>query len=187
MNYESGKLSNSKSAPTSWVPENSKLLTPEPRPLTPARAWLLRIVGTLFFAGLLVWLDLTGRLQVGEILSALRGANPALVVLSIALYVPFLVVKAARWRMVSSDMRMPTNWASAWRIYAIGLAAGTFTPGQAGDVLKAWYLQRMGYPLGRALGSSILDRLFDLAGLAVLGLLGVAVYGGGGGGGTPPP
>ena len=97
MNYESGKLSNSK-----LKTQNSRLLTPEPRPLTPARAWLLRIVGTLFFAGLLVWLDLTGRLQVGEILSALRGANPALVVLSIALYVPFLAVPAAAMSRGSS-------------------------------------------------------------------------------------
>src|SRR5205085_1638269 len=151
----------------------------------PATAWLLRIGGTLLFAGLLVWLDLTGRLPVGEIFSTLARANPWLVALSIALYVPFLLVKAARWRMLAADMRMPIGFSEAWRIYAIGLAAGTFTPGQAGDMLKAWYLQRMGYPLGRALGSSVLDRLFDVAGLAVLGLLGVAVYGGRFAGQTP--
>src|SRR5438552_1611014 len=151
-------------------------LTPDPRPLIPARrAWLLRIVGTLFFVGLLVWLDLRGTLPVGDILATLGKANPLLVALSIALYVPFLIVKAARWRLVSSDMNMPLRWSDTWRIYAIGLAAGTFTPGQAGDVLKAWYLQRAGYSLARALGSSILDRLFDVAGLAVLGLLGVAI------------
>src|SRR5438552_10848440 len=98
--------------PKSKIPDPP---TPDPRPPIPARAWLLRIAGTLFFAGLLVWLDLTGKLQVGEILSALRGANPVLVALSIALYVPFLVVKAARWRMVSADIRIPTRWGSAWR------------------------------------------------------------------------
>jgi hypothetical protein len=102
-----------------------------PGPPIPVSAWLLRIVGTLFFAGLLVWLDLTGRLQVEEILAALRGANLALVALSIALYVPFLAVKASRWRMISADMRMPMGRLGAWRMYAIGLAAGTFTPGQA--------------------------------------------------------
>jgi hypothetical protein len=36
----------------------------------------------------------------------------------------------------------------------------------------------MGYGLGRGLGSSIFDRLFDVAALALLGLLGVTVYGG---------
>src|SRR6476646_10585808 len=104
MNYESGKLGNSK-----LKTQDSKLLTSDPRPSPPARVWLPRIAGTLFFAGLLVWLDLTGRFQIEEILSALRGANPALVALSIALYVPFLVVKAARWRMICFDMRMPMS------------------------------------------------------------------------------
>ena len=141
------------------------------------RTWGLRIAGTLLFIALLIWLDLQGVLPLEQVWAALKDANPLLVGLSIALYVPFLVVKAARWRMLSKDMLMPLNWRDAWRIYAIGLAAGTFTPGQAGDALKAWYLQRKGYALGRALGSSIFDRLFDVAALAVLGLLGIAVYG----------
>jgi uncharacterized membrane protein YbhN (UPF0104 family) len=101
-----------------------------------------------------------------------------LVALSIGMYVPFLVVKALRWRKVAADMQMPFPWSDAWRIYAIGLAAGTFTPGQAGDAVKAIYLGQMGYPLGRAVGSSIFDRLFDVAALAILGLVGVTVYGG---------
>jgi glycosyltransferase 2 family protein len=142
-----------------------------------ARAWALRIGGTLLFVALLVWLDLRGDLRLGDIFGTLGRANVPLAALSIALYVPFLVVKAVRWRIVSGNMKMPLSWGQAWRIYAIGLAAGTFTPGQAGDALKAWYVQRIGYPLGRALGGSVLDRLFDVAALALLGLLGVAVYG----------
>ena len=149
------------------------------------RNWSLRIGGTVLFIALLVWLDLRGDLRLEDIFGTLGKANLLLVGLSIALYVAFLVVKAARWRLVSGDMGMPLTWGQAWRIYAIGLAAGTFTPGQAGDALKAWYLQRMGYGLGRALGSSILDRLFDVAALALLGLVGVAVYGGKFAGQTP--
>jgi uncharacterized membrane protein YbhN (UPF0104 family) len=151
--------------------------TSDARRSASTRTWTIRIAGTLFFAGLLVVLDLQGALRLEDVFAALGRADPLLVALSIALYVPFLVVKAARWRIVNADMLMPTNWPDAWRIYAIGLAAGTFTPGQAGDTLKAWYLQRMGYPLARSLGGSVLDRLFDVAALAVLGLLGVAVYG----------
>jgi uncharacterized membrane protein YbhN (UPF0104 family) len=145
----------------------------------------LRIVGTLLFVGLLVWLDLQGDLRLEDIFNTLKSASPIPVVLSLLMYVPFLVVKAARWRLVSGDMGIPFSWKKAWRIYAIGLAAGTFTPGQAGDALKALYLQRLGYGLGRGLGGSILDRLFDVAALALLGLLGVAVYGGRFAGQTP--
>jgi hypothetical protein len=141
------------------------------------RAWVLRIAGTLVFVALLVYLDLRGDLNLGDVWGAISHANPVPVALSLAFYVPFLIVKAARWRIVSADMKMPVSWPEAWRIYAIGLAAGTFTPGQAGDALKAWFLQAKGYPLGRALGGSVLDRIFDVAALAALGLLGVTIYG----------
>jgi uncharacterized membrane protein YbhN (UPF0104 family) len=147
------------------------------QPANRTRAWALRITGTLIFVALLVVLNLRGDLRLDDVWKAITGANPLLVALSILFYGPFLVVKAARWRIVSADMKMPMTWAEAWRIYAIGLAAGTFTPGQAGDALKAWFLQRLGNPLGRALGSSVLDRIFDVAALAVLGLLGVLIYG----------
>ncbi|HEX8222169.1 MAG TPA: lysylphosphatidylglycerol synthase transmembrane domain-containing protein [Chloroflexia bacterium] len=161
------------SGPTSQPPASQP---PVPRNRT--RAWALRIAGTLLFVALLVWLDLSGALPLEKVWSALAGADFRLVALSIAFYVPFLVVKAARWRIVSAILNVPLSWGEAWRIYGIGLAAGTFTPGQAGDALKAWYVQRKGYTLARGLGSSVLDRLFDVAGLAVLGLVGVLVYGG---------
>lgn len=149
-------------------------------PASPSRtrAWALRIAGTLLFVALLIWLDLSGALPLEKVWNALAGADFWLVALSIAFYVPFLMVKAARWRLVSAGMNVALSWSDAWRIYGIGLAAGTFTPGQAGDALKAWYVQRNGYTLARGLAGSVLDRLFDVAGLAVLGLLGVLVYGG---------
>ncbi|MEO5952580.1 MAG: lysylphosphatidylglycerol synthase transmembrane domain-containing protein [Chloroflexia bacterium] len=160
-------------------------VTPTSKSKSAVRTWGLRIGGTALFVALLVWLDLRGDLKFDDIFATLGKANIFLVALSILLYMAFVTVKAARWRLVSRDMGMPMTWGQAWRIYAIGLAAGTFTPGQAGDALKAWYLQRMGYGLGRGLGSSLLDRLFDVAALALLGLLGVAVYGGKFAGQTP--
>jgi glycosyltransferase 2 family protein len=151
--------------------------TPASKSGSRGRAWAIRIAGTALFLLLLLWLDNRGDLSLADIWATLSRADVPLVLLSIVMYVPFLAVKTARWRLVSADMRMPVTWGDAWRIYAIGLAAGTFTPGQAGDTLKAWYLERKGYPLGRAFGGSVLDRLFDVAALAVIGLVGVAVYG----------
>src|ERR1700712_1518353 len=87
------------------------------KPKSQTRAWLLRIVGTLIFLGLLLYLDLRGDLKLGDIFDALKSANPVPVVLSLLMYVPFLIVKAARWRLVSADMGMPISWSQAWRIY----------------------------------------------------------------------
>lgn len=171
--------------PPATVAASESLDAPPPAPPGRTRAWLLRIAGTLAFLGLLVWLDLSGALPLEQVWAALTNADPWPVALSIALYVPFLIAKALRWRLVASATGVPLSWGDAWRIYGIGLAAGTFTPGQAGDALKAWYVQRKGYTLARGLAGSVLDRLFDVAALAVLGLLGVLVYGGRFAGQTP--
>ncbi|HET9495588.1 MAG TPA: lysylphosphatidylglycerol synthase domain-containing protein, partial [Chloroflexia bacterium] len=104
------------------------MLTPATKPGSRARAWAIRIAGTVLFLLLLLWLDRRDDLPVADIVATLSRADLALVLLSIGLYVPFLAVKTARWRLVSGDMKMPVEWADAWRIYAIGLAAGTFTP-----------------------------------------------------------
>ncbi|HVF99829.1 MAG TPA: lysylphosphatidylglycerol synthase domain-containing protein, partial [Chloroflexia bacterium] len=108
--------------------------SPAPQPSAPrnrTRAWVLRIAGTLLFLALLVWLDLSGALPLEKVWSALAAADFWLVALSIGFYAPFLVVKAARWRIVSASLGVPLSWGDACRIYGIGLAAGTFTPGQA--------------------------------------------------------
>src|ERR1044072_6995893 len=109
----------------------------DPQPPIPnpqrLKTWLPRVLGTLLFLGVLLLLDLTGTLPVEDILATLRGADPWLIAFSLVLYIPFLGSKAERWRIVAKSMHMPITHPDAWRIYAIGLAAGTFTPGQAGD------------------------------------------------------
>ncbi len=146
-------------------------------PAASRRAWLLRGAGTLLFVALLAFLIGTGRLDPAAILHSLAGANPWLVALSVALYFPFVLIKSERWRLLAADLGVPMGTGEAWRLYAVGLGAGAFTPGQAGDLVKAWALQRRGHRLAAAVASSVLDRVCDLAGLAVLAALGVAVFG----------
>ena len=141
------------------------------------RAWLLRIGGTLLFLALIAFLVWSGQLKLIEIVHVLAGADLPLVLLSIAIYFPFVLIKSERWRLLAARLGVPMTAGEAWRLYAVGLGAGAFTPGQAGDLVKAWALQSRGRRLGAAVASSILDRLFDLAGLAVLAALGIAVFG----------
>jgi glycosyltransferase 2 family protein len=155
-------------------------LTPAP-PAPPAgagrRAWLLRGGGLLLLALLIGFLVRQGQLRPAQILDTLAHANPAWVALSVLLYFPFALIKSERWRLLAGDLGIGMGAGEAWRLYAVGLGAGALTPGQAGDVIKAWALQRRGRPLGAAIASTVLDRLFDVAGLAPLALLGVVVFG----------
>jgi len=135
--------------------------------------WLIRLGGTVLLLFLLWRLNLDPT----KIVEDLRQANGWLVGLAVILVFPFIALKAWRWRIILKDLGMPISAGEAYRLYAVGLAAGSFTPGQAGDAIKAWYLREIGYPLSAALVSIILDRLFDLAVLLLLAAGGLLFLG----------
>jgi uncharacterized protein (TIRG00374 family) len=107
----------------------------------------------------------------------LLHANGWLVGLSVVLVFPFIAIKTWRWQIILRDLGMELPFGTAYRLYSVGLAAGSFTPGQSGDAIKAWYLRDMGYPLGAALVSIVLDRLFDVALLLLLAAGGLLFLG----------
>ena len=138
--------------------------------------WGLRIGGTIVFILILVYVVVSNKLDLTKLLDILGHANWLLVLLSISLIVLFIGVKSGRWRAILQTYGINLSLGQAWRIYAIGLGAGQFTPGQAGDAIKAWYLKAMGYPLSAALLSTVVDRLFDVVMLGLLTLEGVIVF-----------
>jgi len=138
--------------------------------------WGLRLGGTLIFVLILIYAVSTGKLDFSKIGDHLLHANWWLAGLSILLVFPFILMKSSRWRAILQSYGISLTPWQAWRIYAIGLGAGQFTPGQAGDVLKAWYLKGLGYPLSAALLSTLIDRLYDIAFLGIIALEGVLVF-----------
>jgi uncharacterized membrane protein YbhN (UPF0104 family) len=137
----------------------------------------LRLGGLAVLIALLAFLYWRGGLRLEDVGRELGRAAPGPVIVSFLLYFPFVLIKSERWRALAGALGVPLRPALAWRLYSVGLGVGTLTPGQAGDVVKAWAAQRRGAPLGAALWSSVLDRLFDVAGLAPLAALGVWVFG----------
>lgn len=138
--------------------------------------WALRLGGTVVFILILIYAVVSNKLDFGKLLSILSHANWLLILLSISLIVLFVGVKSGRWRAILQTYGINLSLGQAWRIYAIGLGAGQFTPGQAGDVIKAWYLKAMGHSLSAALLSTVVDRLFDVVMLGLLTLEGVIIF-----------
>lgn len=107
---------------------------------------------------------------------ALLATDPMLLLLSIALVVPFLLLKGARWQYIlrAWDVHLPLGEASV--LYVIGIFLGVVTPGQAGDAVKAWYVRKRGYPLSVGLASVVVDRLFDVGVMGVLAASGLYFF-----------
>lgn len=137
-----------------------------------------RLIVTLILVGLLTRLNLNW-FQIGQDLSR---ANLAGVLASVFLIFPIIGLKGWRWKIILENYRINLNIKEASGLYGLGLAAGSVTPGQTGDFIKALTLQERGYSLAGSMLATLVDRLFDMFVLALLALggllqLGTAFYG----------
>ena len=136
-----------------------------------ALPWLLRLLGPILLIIFLAGSDLETLFEV------LLGAELWPIILSMLLLPPFLIIKAWRWVRLLREMKIELPLRTAVGLYIVGIFLGTTTPGQAGDLVKAWYVRDRGAPLAPALLSVVLDRLFDLLVMAALGTLGIFALG----------
>ena len=132
---------------------------------------LIRLLGPLLFLLILSRMDL-GRMV--EIIAAIRVD---FLLAALFLYPCLILLKAWRWRILLSQQEINYGLAAAFLAYNSSLSVGYVTPGRLGELVKALYLrQDGGIPLGQALSSVIMDRLFDLYLLLMTAGLGIAIF-----------
>lgn len=131
--------------------------------------WSLRLIGPLLF-GLFLW-----RTDVNAIWSSLQNVVWLPVIISLALMPFFIIIKAWRWRIIMHELGLqPPAVSDLSKIYTVGLFLGGTTPGQSGDFAKALYLRDASRPMPSLLFSIFIERLCDVAAMAVMALIGLA-------------
>ena len=136
---------------------------------TSAIRWSLRLIGPLLF-GLFLW-----RTDINAIWSSLQNVIWTPVIVSLALMPFFIIIKAWRWRIIMNELGLaPPSVGALSRIYTVGLFLGGTTPGQSGDFAKALYLRDTTRPMSSLLFSIFIERLCDVAAMAVMALIGLA-------------
>jgi uncharacterized protein (TIRG00374 family) len=97
--------------------------------------------------------------------------------LSLLLMPPFLIIKTWRWKLLLRELGLDVPFWRGVALYTVGIYYGSVTPGQAGDLVKAWYLREHGQPLAPAMLSVVLDRLSDLLVMSAVAMLGIVALG----------
>src|SRR6266540_3119641 len=133
--------------------------------------WAIRLIGPALLI-IFLW-----RSDFSLLLAGLSQVKILPLLLSLALFLPFIAIEAWRWNMLMRELDMPPPpLGFSMVLYQIGLFLGGTTPGQSGDFIKAWYLRERGLPLAPALFSIVLDRLFDFLVMALLALLALVAF-----------
>jgi len=135
--------------------------------------WAIKITGTLLLL-LFIW---KLNLHLDQIATGILRADFLPVLFSILLIFPIMALKTWRWCLILTKLGIKLPFREAYALYALGLSAGSFTPGQSGDAIKAWYLRDRGHSFGNSLVSIVLDRLLDVIILIFLASSGLLFLG----------
>ena len=130
---------------------------------------------SLLFVALLLW-----RVDFAELRAAFGEARPAWLAAAFAVYLGALWVRGARWRLVlRGTAELSTNDATA--LVVIGYAANNVLPMRAGELVRVQLLHdRHDADRARALGTIMLERVFDGLVLALFLAGTIALAGGNG-------
>lgn len=144
---------------------------PQPTKAQIRRSLLLRISGSTLILSLLLWL-----LPFNELLAAL-GRVPAWVwVVSIPGYLALHLIGVGKWRMLINAAHGGMRMRDAIRCYYLGLFGNTFLPSLVGgDAVRAGLALKLAPGKSGVVFGSLLDRMIDVIGLAIVAGVGALV------------
>jgi len=127
----------------------------------------LIVIGISLFAYLIIKTDPQA------ILDSLKTINFQILLLILPVLVLDGLVKGNKWKLVIRSHGMDYPLKDSIQAFLIGVFFGLVTPGRAGDVVRANFLQQKQKSYSKSLSTVLVDRVIDIGTLAVLGTLSV--------------
>ena len=93
--------------------------------------WLLPIIGTVALVGILYH-----RLDFHRIVNLRQVVDWGVLPIAAALMLPFVLLKAFKWRQLLKTNQPQTSYTLALRSFLIGMGASLFTPARAGELAR---------------------------------------------------
>ena len=94
------------------------------------------------------------------------------------LNIPHLFIKSYRWNYLLKQQSINYSAVQSFLVYMSSLYVGFITPGRLGEFVKTLYLKSdKGINISKGFSSVLVDRLFDLYLLIILGFIGIWKFG----------
>src|ERR1700732_5119833 len=146
---------------------------------SPSRKTVLVLLGLLALAIVAYQasgvLDLAG-FSGSKLLYAVRNANPYYILLALVAIYSCYGIRSLRWQVFQRNIGK-TNF---WQIYKLTLAgfAAIFLLGRAGEPVRPLLLaKKQDLPIADTFGIYVLERIFDMASVAVISAVGLVLFG----------
>lgn len=132
----------------------------------------LRLTGIIILCVILLKIDFT------KAISILAKLNVSIFICVILLNIPQILLKFFRWNQLLRKQSIHYNLKNSFLVYLSSIYLGIITPGRFGEFIKALYLKSdKEISLSKGMASVLLDRLFDMYFLIILGVIGIWKFG----------
>jgi uncharacterized protein (TIRG00374 family) len=130
-------------------------------------AWLTGAAAVLVLAALLWFGDAPA------VVGALSALSPASIAAALGLVTVAYGLRFAKWRLLVRRLGLPVGPRRSLQVFLSGLMMAV-TPAKVGEVWKSVLLQQDGIPVARSLPAVAVERVVDLAAVALLAAAGLA-------------
>jgi uncharacterized protein (TIRG00374 family) len=111
-----------------------------------------------------------------KLLCAVRNANPYYIILALVAIYSCYGIRSLRWQVFQRNI----GNSKLWQIYKLTLAgfAAIFLLGRAGEPIRPLLLaKKQDLPIADTFGIYVLERIFDMASVAVIAAVGLVLFG----------
>src|SRR5262245_43554297 len=140
----------------------------------PRRMFNLQTVVGLLVTGGIIWLGLT-RIDLSQTIAAFAAVRVGFVFAAGALVVAAIAIFAVRWRvLLPTSPSVPLRFVFCYLM--IGYMMNAIIPLRLGDLVRAYLLgRRHGIAVSTTLSTVVVERIFDVIAIVIIGLLVSAV------------
>ena len=132
------------------------------------------MVKYLRYLGIIILLITLLKIDFDKLLRILYQANILYLLIAIIMNIPHVFLKSYRWNCLLKQQTVYYSPIQSFIVYLSSLYIGFVTPGRLGEFVKALYLKSdKCISLSKGMSSVVLDRLFDLYLLMILGVIGL--------------
>jgi uncharacterized protein (TIRG00374 family) len=134
--------------------------------------------GYLRLVGLLLLVFILSRLDLHRLLEIISRTNVTFLLAAVLLNVPHFFIKACRWRYLLGIQGIDYSLKDAVLAYMGSVYFGFLTPGRLGELVKVFHLKEdKSVSASRGMPSVIIDRLFDVYLVILVGTVGLWKFG----------
>ncbi len=129
------------------------------------------IIGLVIFGFILI------KVNISDVLTIFAEIRIFYIVLALLFTIPLIAIKAYRWQCLLKMQNINYDFRAVFLMYLAGMYLGMIVPGRIGEFVKGFYLKNdKNISLSKAFSSVLVDRLFDLFMLIIMGCLGLLIF-----------